>query len=158
MQNLKINKYKIIACVAAFVLIATFICTLCVSSVFETKIANGAVDFKTVGKSGFLVDVATGTVLYSRNEKERLPIASMVKIMTTLLTLEEVDGGRLALDDDVRISENAASMGGSQVFWTRAPRTKRVICSKPSSLRLQTTLVWRLPSISTEALRASLQE
>ena len=75
MQNLKINKYKIIACVAAFVLIATFICTLCVSSVFETKIANGAVDFKTVGKSGFLVDVATGTVLYSRNEKERLPIA-----------------------------------------------------------------------------------
>ena len=116
MQNLKINKYKIIACVAAFVLIATFICTLCVSSVFETKIANGAVDFKTVGKSGFLVDVATGTVLYSRNEKERLPIASMVKIMTALLTLEEVDSGRLALDDDVRISENAASMGGSQVF------------------------------------------
>ncbi len=116
MQNLKINKYKIIACVAVFVLIATFICTLCVSSVFETKIANGAVDFKTVGKSAYLVDVATGTVLYSRNEKERLPIASMVKIMTALLTLEEVDSGRLSLDDDVRVSENAASMGGSQVF------------------------------------------
>ena len=55
-------------------------------------------------------------MLYARNENERLPIASMVKIMTSLLTLECVDSGKISLDDDVVISQNAASMGGSQVF------------------------------------------
>lgn len=116
MKNLKINKYKIFGCVAIFLLVATFVCTLCVSTMLQSNVASAAVDFKSVGKSAYLVDVATGAVLYSRNEKDRLPIASMVKIMTALLTLEEVDAGRLSLTDDVRVSENAASMGGSQVF------------------------------------------
>ena len=72
--------------------------------------------FETVGKSAYLVDYATGTVLYSRNENEKLPIASMVKIMTANLTFEAIERGNVSLDDDVLVSENAASMGGSQVF------------------------------------------
>ncbi|MBO4554234.1 MAG: D-alanyl-D-alanine carboxypeptidase, partial [Clostridia bacterium] len=66
--------------------------------------------------SAYLVDYATGEVLYKRNENEKLPIASMVKIMTANLTLEAIERGELSLDDDVTVSENAARMGGSQVF------------------------------------------
>ena len=72
--------------------------------------------FSAEGRSAYLVDAATFTPLYAKNENERLPIASMVKIMTVLLTLEAVDRGELSLDEKVPVSENAASMGGSQVF------------------------------------------
>ena len=99
------------------------LCVLLVSafvlaSIFATNmsVCEAATDFKTVGKSAYMVDYATGTVLYARNENERLPIASMVKIMTSLLTLEAVERGDISLDDDVEISQNSASMGGSQVF------------------------------------------
>lgn len=67
-------------------------------------------------RSAYLMDYHTGTVVYAKNEKEHLPIASMVKIMTLLLTMEEIDAGKLATTDMVCASENAASMGGSQAF------------------------------------------
>ena len=54
--------------------------------------------------------------MYAKNEKEHLPVASMVKMMTILLTLEEIDQGNLSLDDMITTSENASGMGGSQVF------------------------------------------
>lgn len=73
-------------------------------------------DFSVCGKSAYLADADSGTVIYEKNSAERLPIASMVKIMTTLLILEAIDAGKLSLDEDVTVSENAASMGGSQVF------------------------------------------
>ncbi|MBP3291234.1 MAG: D-alanyl-D-alanine carboxypeptidase [Clostridia bacterium] len=63
-----------------------------------------------------MVDSATGTEMYSSRSDDRLPIASMVKIMTTLLALESVDRGDLSLDEMVPVSDVAASMGGSQVF------------------------------------------
>lgn len=89
-----------------------------VASIFAIRpsVCEAATDFKTVGKSAYLVDYATGELLYARNEKERLPIASMVKIMTSLLTFEAAERGDISLDDDVEVSQNAASMGGSQVF------------------------------------------
>lgn len=99
----------------ALVLICAFAFVFaCVQN--DWQVCDAATDFKSVGKSAYMVDYATGTVLYSRNENERLPIASMVKIMTSLLTFESVDSGKISLDDDVVVSERAASMGGSQVF------------------------------------------
>ena len=89
-----------------------------------SSVCEAATDFKTVGKSAYLVDYATGTVLYSRKENERLPIASMVKIMTSLLTLEAADRGDISLDDEVEVSQNAASMGGSQVFLDAGSKHK----------------------------------
>ncbi|MBQ9107624.1 MAG: D-alanyl-D-alanine carboxypeptidase [Clostridia bacterium] len=68
------------------------------------------------GKAVYLVDSATGTEMYSSRSDDRLPIASMVKIMTTLLALESVDRGEISLDEMVPVSDVAASMGGSQVF------------------------------------------
>ncbi len=71
---------------------------------------------KVNAKSGLLMDFNTGTVVFEQNSKDRMPIASMVKIMTLLLTFEEIDAGNLTLDTDIVASENATSMGGSQAF------------------------------------------
>lgn len=94
--------------------VALFCVCAAVSAVFVPTAR--AEDFSAEGRSAYLVDAATFTPLYAKNENERLPIASMVKIMTVLLTLEAVDRGELSLDEKVPVSENAASMGGSQVF------------------------------------------
>jgi len=67
-------------------------------------------------KSACLMDFDSKTVLYEKNSHEHLPVASMVKMMTILLTLENIDNGKISLDDMVLTSENASNMGGSQVF------------------------------------------
>lgn len=79
-----------------------------------TASAEGEVDLTC--KSACLVDYGSGTMLYSHNPKLHLPIASMVKMMTILLTLEEFDKGTLTEDAMITTSENASGMGGSQVF------------------------------------------
>lgn len=66
--------------------------------------------------SAILIERDTGKLLFDKNAHEKLPPASMTKIMTLLLIMEEIDKGSLKLDETIRISENAASMGGSQVF------------------------------------------
>ena len=68
------------------------------------------------GKSVLLMDVATGTVLYEKNSHEKLPPASVTKVMTMLLIMEALDDGRIHLDDPVTASEAAAAKGGSQIY------------------------------------------
>ena len=72
--------------------------------------------FDVKAKSAVLIDTATGTVLYSKNADAALPPASVTKIMTLLLFMEEVDAGNISLDEEISVSEYAASMGGSQVY------------------------------------------
>lgn len=67
-------------------------------------------------KSAILIEASTGEVLYEYNADEALAPASMTKVMTLLLTMEAIEKGNIALDDMVTVSENASSMGGSQVF------------------------------------------
>ena len=67
-------------------------------------------------KSWLLMDAATGTVLESGNEHERLAPASVTKVMTMLLIMEAIDGGQIGWGDTVTASETAAAKGGSQVF------------------------------------------
>lgn len=67
-------------------------------------------------KSALLMEASTGKVLFADNENERLPIASVTKVMATLLIMEAIDQGKMALSDVITVSERAASMGGSQVF------------------------------------------
>ena len=66
--------------------------------------------------SAILMDAATGTVLYEKNADEKLPPASVTKIMTLLLVMEALDSGRIGWDDMVTASEAAAAKGGSQVY------------------------------------------
>ena len=70
-------------------------------------------------KSACLMDKRTGEILYGQRENDPLPIASMVKIMTALLTFEEIEKGNLSLEEKVLIGEDAAGMGGSQMFLDR---------------------------------------
>ena len=71
----------------------------------------------TVGcKSAYLMDYDSGECIYKQNECERLPIASMCKVMTLTLVMDAIDSGKLTLDDMITVSDNASGMGGSQVF------------------------------------------
>ena len=67
-------------------------------------------------KAQVLMEYGTGEILTEKNSKQHLPIASVTKLMTLLLALEAIDNGVLSLDQNLTASENAAGMGGSQVF------------------------------------------
>jgi D-alanyl-D-alanine carboxypeptidase (penicillin-binding protein 5/6) len=67
-------------------------------------------------RSAILIERDTGAILYEKNANEKLPPASMTKIMTMLLIMENIDKGKLSWNEKVRASEYAASMGGSQIF------------------------------------------
>ncbi len=67
-------------------------------------------------KSSVLIDKNSGEILFGNQENERLPIASVTKLMTILLTLEQVKDGKLNLEDNIFVSSNASGMGGSQIF------------------------------------------
>ena len=75
-----------------------------------------SVELANNSKSAILIERDTGQVLYEKNGKEKLPPASMTKIMTMLLIMEAIDKGELTWDEKIRTSEHAASMGGSQIF------------------------------------------
>ena len=77
---------------------------------------SAATELEVAGKSGVLMDVATGTVLYESNAHEPLAPASVTKVMTMLLIMEAVDSGKIALTDMVTASEAAAAKGGSQIY------------------------------------------
>ncbi len=71
---------------------------------------------ETSAKSSVLIDSSTGTIISEEESHKRLPPASMTKMMTLLIVMENIEKGNIKLDDLVPISENAASMGGSQVY------------------------------------------
>lgn len=79
---------------------------------------HAAADFpvETTAKSALLMDADTGTVLLELNADEQLPLASVTKVMTMLLCMEALQGGKITMDDMVTASPYACSMGGSQIY------------------------------------------
>lgn len=75
-----------------------------------------APDLGLDARAAILIEENSGDVLYEMNPDERVPIASVTKIMTMLLIMEAVDNGAITLDDMVTVSENAMSYGGSTMF------------------------------------------
>ena len=114
--------------IIVLILVFTFlfpasVCATEESSVFDTteaedfwfeEVAAFTGEFKV--KSAYLTDYLTGAVLYAKNEHERLPIASVTKIMTSLLVFEALEAGKISYEEMVTVSDHAASMGGSQVY------------------------------------------
>lgn len=107
----------------AFVLLFLLAFSVSTTVFAENGINNEADVYKLSGsnlevssKSAVLMEASTGEILFSKNENEPLPPASVTKIMTLLLIMDAIDDERISLDTMVTISENAASMGGSQVF------------------------------------------
>lgn len=66
--------------------------------------------------SAILVEQKTGQVLYSHNIHEKLRPASVTKVMSILIIMEQIESGKLQLSDQIPCSEKAASMGGSQIW------------------------------------------
>ncbi|MFO7637080.1 MAG: D-alanyl-D-alanine carboxypeptidase family protein [Clostridia bacterium] len=66
--------------------------------------------------SAILMDVETGKILYEHNIDQRLPMASITKVMTTMIVMERIKEGKLGFEDQVSVSEYAYSFGGSQVY------------------------------------------
>ncbi len=93
----------------AFFLIASSFSPIASAEEKKTQLAE-------VAKSAILIERDTGSILYEKNSDEKLPPASMTKIMTMILIMESLDTGRIKRQDGVRTSEYAASMGGSQIF------------------------------------------
>jgi len=67
-------------------------------------------------RASVLADASSGKILYNKNGNERLPIASVTKVMTLILAFEAIQNGQMSLEEKVTVSENASSMGGSQAF------------------------------------------
>lgn len=67
-------------------------------------------------QSAIMIEASTGEILYKKNSNERLAPASMTKIMSLILIMENIESGRLKWNDIVVVSKNASSMGGSQIF------------------------------------------
>lgn len=95
--------------------ICFFIC-VCFMMHSVVVFAEGNTDLGLNAKSAILMEESTGNILYESNPNERLPIASVTKVMTMLLIMEAVDSGKISLDDMVTVSENAMSYGGSTMF------------------------------------------
>ena len=73
-------------------------------------------EFDLPCRAAILVDQASGTVLYEKQADQPLPIASITKVMTLLLTMEALESGKASLTDVVPVSEHAYNMGGSQIW------------------------------------------
>lgn len=67
-------------------------------------------------KSAIMIEASTGEILFEKNSHEKLPPASMTKMMSMLLIMENIENGNLKYDEMVSASSKAASMGGSQIF------------------------------------------
>lgn len=100
--------------------IKRFLCTflsfvLLVSSSFVVN-AKEEANLSISAPSAILMEASTGTIVYAKDAEKELPMASVTKVMTLLLVFEAIDSHQLKLNQEISISDHAASMGGSQVF------------------------------------------
>lgn len=93
-----------------------FVTLLAISLALPTALGNSKEAASEPCKAIYVCDAESGQVVESYQEEERLPIASMCKVMTLLLGFEAIERGDLTLDEQITVSRHAAGMGGSQVF------------------------------------------
>ena len=75
-----------------------------------------AAEIETEAAGAVLMDAATGKILYEKEPDKELPPASVTKLMTLLVAAEALESGRVKLTDKIIGSENAAKLGGSQIY------------------------------------------
>ncbi|MEE1313006.1 MAG: D-alanyl-D-alanine carboxypeptidase family protein [Lachnospiraceae bacterium] len=90
---------------------------LCFLIAFSYQVPVSAEEkLELTAKSAIVMEASTGRIIYEDNSTQALPPASVTKVMTLLLIFEAIHQGKINLQDEVTVSEHAASMGGSQVF------------------------------------------
>ena len=92
-----------------FILIVPFI-------VYGAETVSNEISLGENAKSAILIEQSTGQILFEKNSHEKIPPASMTKMMSLLLIMENIDNGKIKLTDKVTVSKNASSMGGSQIL------------------------------------------
>lgn len=80
------------------------------------SIFNTTTDLGLESESCILIEMTTGEILYEENMHEELRPASVTKVMSILLIMENLESGKISITDQVPCSDNAASMGGSQIW------------------------------------------
>ncbi len=83
---------------------------------FVPSVRAEGINLASNSKSAIMIEASTGQILYEKNADEKLVPASMTKMMSMLLILEAIENGALKWDQIVTVSENASSMGGSQIL------------------------------------------
>ena len=96
---------------------ALFISTaLSAAAVEKQEEKKQSVKLELPVKSAILMEQKTGKILYTENAEEKMPPASVTKIMTLLLVMEEIESGNLKYTDKVTCTAHASSMGGTQIW------------------------------------------
>lgn len=83
---------------------------------FSLTVVHAEEDIAPNAKSAILIEASTGKVLYEKNIDEKYAPASMTKMMSLLLIMENIDNRNLRMNEVIKVSKNASSMGGSQIF------------------------------------------
>jgi len=104
---------KVLSFILLFLFVPTFVLASDTQTVSEE--VNGDL-LAPKAKSAILIEASTGKILFEKNSHEKLAPASMTKIMSMLLIIEHIESGALKWDEMITVSENASSMGGSQIL------------------------------------------
>ncbi|MBR1654369.1 MAG: D-alanyl-D-alanine carboxypeptidase [Clostridia bacterium] len=124
---------KKVICLTLFTYLLSSIFIIARAENYEWTVINGTVETNSSAEgentesttkdelnleceSAILIEQNSGQVLYEKNSHEQLRPASVTKLMTILLTFEALELGQIKLEDKVPCSQNAASMGGSQIW------------------------------------------
>lgn len=115
---IKSRNKRLIMCIMCLILIFTSVYAgmsrvTCIAQE-RTRGENSGIELKS--PSAILMEASTGQVIYEKDADTSLHPASITKIMTLILIFDAINDGKIGLDDEVTVSEYAASMGGSQVF------------------------------------------
>ncbi len=105
---MKINKL--------YSVIFAFILTICCGIMQNYGFVFADEKFDLTAKSAILMDYNSQTIIYEKDKDKKLPIASMVKLMTIYITFQNLESGKITYEQEFTSSEHASSMGGSQVF------------------------------------------
>lgn len=124
-NSLNSKSIKVVAFLCTFLLVSNIFASnfYYISKDFENKTDASSIstvatpEFSFQSVSQIIMEPSTGRILYANNENEKLLPASVTKVMTLLLIMEQIDSGKLKYDDKVTCSLNASKMGGSQIWF-----------------------------------------
>lgn len=115
--------FKKIFCKLLLIIILIFVINLNVSNALAIENDNQELlEFCNDAKSSILIECKTNTVLYKKNENEKLAPASMTKIMTMLLVMEKIDANLINYNDLVTTPKEASNLGGSQIYLSEGEK------------------------------------
>lgn len=107
------------------------VCTAAAAFILLTSSAFAQALFETRAKQAYLVDAGTGTVLFSKDPDAPFPPASLAKLMTMEVVFKALRDGRLTMDTEFVVSENAWRTGGAP------SRTSTMFAALKSSIRVE---------------------